>query len=118
MAGQPDRPSLSPLWHSHSSLCSWIQVEPLTNELEGAPSFAPFAKGGLLRSNAYHFPFPLFSAISASLRYLFLTLRQHPLAGNPSPTTGAPNASFGIGSPCNVFQHRRATFSSTSTTPV
>ena len=43
----------------------WLLSQPLgfplqrhpTNELEGAPSFAVFAKGGLLRSNGNQLPF-------------------------------------------------------------
>ena len=43
----------------------WLLSQPLwfppqrqtTNDLEGAPFFAPFAKGGLLRSNGNQLPF-------------------------------------------------------------
>src|SRR5258708_5888910 len=43
------------LWHSHSWLCSWLGRP--TTILEGAPSFAPSAKGGLLLSDATNSPF-------------------------------------------------------------
>jgi len=79
-----------------SSILGFPPSATQSTELEGAPSFAPYAKGGLLRSNiaralllalvflrALNVPpslisvltsfFFLFSAHSASLRYFFLS---------------------------------------------